>query len=88
MLIPFLEVLNNSNDSIFFKLEIVKNFFPSNEREILFYVLIIILLIYILKSLILFYFYFWRNRFIWSVYKFISIKILDKFLKNNIKFYF
>lgn len=88
MIIPFLEVLNSSNDSIFFDLELVKFFFPTNEREILFNILIIILIIYILKSLTLFYFYFWRNRFIWNVYKFISIKILNKFLRDNIEFYF
>ena len=88
MIIPLLEILNNSKDSAFLNLEMVKEYLPVNEKELLERILIIIIIIYIAKSLILFFFYFWRNKFIWNVYKFISLNVLKNFLKKNIEFHF
>ena len=67
MIIPLLDVLNQSTDSYFLNLEFIKKYLPSDPRELLINVLMIIVLIYVFKNLILFFFYFWRNKFIWNL---------------------
>ena len=88
MIIPLLDVLNQSTDSYFLNLEFIKKYLPSDPRELLINVLMIIVLIYVFKNLILFFFYFWRNKFIWNIYKFISITILNGYLNKDIDFFF
>ena len=83
MIIPLLEILNNSKDLSFFKFGDGKRIFTGKRKRIIRkninnnynY-------IYSKELNFIFLFIFWRNKFIWNVYKFISLNVLKNFLKK------
>ena len=88
IVIPLLEVLSQTNNSFFLNLDLIQKYLNFDETSLIKVVLLLTLIVYIVKNSLLIFFYFWRNKFIWDVYKYISLKILRNFLKKNIEFFF
>lgn len=88
LLIPLTEIIVTGNTTI----EFINNFLKSyqnnfSQNQILIYSLLFIILLFFLKTLYLISFSYWTNKFSQNVYKILSEKILEKYLKKEYFFF-
>ena len=87
-LIPIAEIIINGETSFQF----INNYIQYSENnlikdQILLAALVTIIFLFLLKTLYLISFSYWTNKFSQNIYKFLSEKILEKYLNNNYLFF-
>lgn len=87
-LIPIAEIIINGETSFQF----INNYIQYSENnlikdQILLAALVSIIFLFLLKTLYLISFSYWTNKFSQNIYKFLSEKILEKYLNNNYLFF-
>ena len=87
-LIPIAEIIINGKTSFQF----INNYIQYSENnlikdQILLAALVFIIFLFLLKTLYLISFSYWTNKFSQNIYKFLSEKILEKYLNNKFLFF-
>ena len=88
LIFPLIEIIINQKFSKnLFGINFNEFFSGSENKEIISYIILIILILYLFKTIFLILFNYWQIKFSQNIYKFLSIKLLKKYLFNPITFY-
>jgi ATP-binding cassette, subfamily B, bacterial PglK len=87
LIFPLLELAINGEASQNIFSQNLKNFFKDNQISIE-DLIFIILFLYFFKTIYLIYFNYWQQKFSQKIYKDISLKLLNFYLKSPLKFYY
>lgn len=89
LIIPILSLVENNNSLQGGVLINILSFFGvKNFENTLLIVLVIFIGIYLIKSFYLMFFYYWQNKFSWSIYERLSGDLLKTYMLRSISFYF
>ena len=88
LIFPLIEIIINQKFSKnLFGINFNEFFSESENKEIISFIILIILVLYLFKTIFLILFNYWQIKFSQNIYKFLSIKLLKKYLFNPITFY-
>ena len=91
LIFPLIEVISNSEnikETIIFKSDFLADFINRNTNNVVHLFLALFAIIYIVKNIFLIFFYYWQNKFIWSIYQSISYRLLKNYIYEDIPFYY
>lgn len=88
LIFPLLEIIINNNFSkSLFGINLNDYFINYNNNQIISKIVYIIIILYFFKTIFLILFNYWQLKFSQNIYKFLSMKLLKKYIHNPISFY-